>query len=174
MTALILCPGESLASYVPQPADLVLTVNRAGLAHESDVWCALDYLMIRDNALDVMGNPRLLSRRQTICDTAGWLGRFPAVMAFEDFPTPNGFRDMKTMFAAALYAAAQGATSIKVYGCDWMGTKDFDGTEAGEDRTETRWAKEQVAWDSVIVPWLEQRGVSVERMSQNVTFHHPV
>jgi hypothetical protein len=174
MTAIILCPGESLASYKPKPADLVLAVNRAALQFECDVFCALDYPMIRDNGPNVLGNPALLSKGQTIRDVGPQrLARFAAVHEFPmPITDPPGLKHQCTMVAAILFAART-CNRIEVCGCDMAGTKDYDGVEAGEDRTEWRWGREREAWDT-LVPWLNERGVSLERMLHNVTFHHPV
>lgn len=164
----ILCPGESLAEHKPEAAHLTIAVNRAALAFECDVWAAMDYPMIRDNWRDVRGYPTLLSRRQTIEDIGRQperLHRFNGVIAVEDV-VPKLQPPTETFLTASfalMYAVERGAMKIKVYGADWYGTKDYDGIEAGENRTEDRWAKERHEWEDVLLPWLTEQGVKVER-----------
>lgn len=166
-SATILCPGESLALCDPKPDHLTIGVNRAALAHRCDWWAAMDYPMVRDHCHTVHAQ-NLLSRKQTIEDTRrkGWVNGFAEVVEIESVQAqfcPPGFEPRLTASCALLFAAKCGCTTIKVYGADWQGTKDYDGVEAGEDRTNERWAKERHEWEDVLIPWLAEQGVKVER-----------
>ncbi len=164
MIARILNPGPSLASYHPGDADLTIAVNRAGLIpHRFDVWAALDYPLVRDNAAKVKGCPLWLTRRQTWKDI-GTRCQFPAAFV-EDIRLMSADApkwDIKTMTCAMAYAFTQGAERIELYGCDWSGTADYDGTEAGEDRSDKRWLTE-AAQVGALMLWMHDRGVEVER-----------
>ncbi len=86
MTAIVLCPGPSLAGYKPQPADLTVAVNRAALMFACDAWAALDYPMIRDHLATIAGAPTLLTQQQTRDDlnlSPGRLDRFEVVTCQE-------------------------------------------------------------------------------------------
>lgn len=168
MRAVILSPGPSLATYTPQSADVIIAVNRAALAHACDVWAALDYPMIRDNAVKVRGTPNLLSRQQTITDLKPpRLTRFPNVIAVEslfEFCPPNLMPwTLFTMTCAMIYAAYLGTNAIDIYGADFKGTQDYDGVEAGERRTEERWERDEKPLYARVKAWIEARGISVTR-----------
>jgi hypothetical protein len=160
LKAIVLSPGPSLARYVPQPADLIVAVNRAGLVHHCDYWAALDYCMIRDFGPQVIGTPHLFTRQTTYIDTRGMTERFKEVRLLESCKLRSP--KFRTMHAAISFAYDMGATEIRVFGADWSGTKDFDGSEAGEDRTESRWADEQQVYCD-LVNELAKRDVTVTR-----------
>lgn len=152
MKAVVLCPGPSLADYKPEPCDMVVCVNRAALAHECTTWASLDYPMIRDNGPNILGNPSLLTQKQTAADLglkAGRLERFPSIVTVQDIEPTYPMRIVDhgwwyvTMGAAIVYCVWKGAKEIKVYGADWEGKADFDGTMAGENREPARWDKER-------------------------------
>lgn len=67
------------------------------------------------------------------------------------------------MMLAVLLAFSLGATTIDVYGADWTGTRDYDGVEAGENRTPDRWDAERHDWD-ILTAWLNERGVIARRV----------
>lgn len=144
--------------------DLSIGVNRAAMAFAVDWFAASDYPMVR-NHLDVLaGNPSLLTLRQTAFDLRNRLSRFPKVRIAEDLTMPSGLKYPKTMMLAALLAVALGATAIDVYGADWAGTRDYDGAEAGENRSDQRWAAERMAWQAVMVPWFKSHCVTARRV----------
>ena len=170
MTYAILAPGPSLCATF-DAADHegpIITVNRAALAYASEIWASTDYPIIRNNYESIKGTPNLLTRRQTASDLpAHRKSRFPRVELVEDIvgiPAKLGWQE-KTMTCAIMFAFVNGATEIDVYGCDWAGNLDYDGTKAGEDRSEARWAKERAVFEG-IADWLKERGVEVRRITK--------
>jgi hypothetical protein len=159
----ILNPGPSLATYSPAGfGGVTIAVNRAAVAFHSDAWAACDYPMIRDYQHRVLGAPMLLTKRQTWADI-GPRCRLALAAIVEDLPMDGAPPwQLKTMTCAMAFAVANGATRIELYGCDWSGTADYDGAEAGEDRTDARWAKER-ADVAALTEWLAGRGVEVVR-----------
>src|SRR6185312_11619556 len=64
MTARLLCPGPSLASYTWgdfPPADLTVGVNRAATFFPCDVWACGDPPLIQQQQEHVIGTPDLLT-----------------------------------------------------------------------------------------------------------------
>lgn len=166
MKAVLLCPGESLRALDAFPlCDVSMAVNRAALMlHGLDWWAASDYPTIRDHRERVTA-PNLLSIQQTIADLGDRLKQFSRVMAYEDtgaYCPPELKADTYTATRALVALAFMGATEIHVYGADWKGTQDYDGKEAGENRTVERWARESFLWEG-IVEWLSGKGVEVHR-----------
>lgn len=156
MTAVVLCPGPSLAKLPAlPPCDVSLAVNRAALRFAADWWAASDYPLIKWNIDNLMGNPNLLTRRQTYIDMHDRLSRFPQIRLVEDVPGTAGLN--KTMLFAAALAADLGAKRIDLYGCDMAGETDYDGAKAGEDRSEARWARERLEL-AELTDWLKGRG----------------
>lgn len=162
MHAVVLCPGESLRlmDRLPQ-CDMSIGVNRAALAFRVDWFAASDYPMIRNHIESLPGTPSLLTLRQTEIDLRNRLSRFPRVCIAESLPCP--LKHPKTMMLAVLLAFSLGATTIDVYGADWTGTRDYDGVEAGENRTPDRWDAERHDWD-ILTAWLNERGVIARRV----------
>lgn len=162
MTAVILCPGPSLADLRERPdADLVIGVNRAATAFACDVWAASDYTMIRDYLAKVIGEPGLLTKRQTWRDIGHRID-IPLANLVEEisFNCPNW--QNKTMTCAMVYAHSVGADSIDIYGCDWAGKHDFDGLSAGENRSDARWTQEAADY-AALVEALANHSVIVHR-----------
>ncbi len=163
MVVAILNPGPSLANLLTLPkCDLSIAVNRAALRFECNIWAATDYPMIRDYQVFAMGNPKLLTRRQTWTDIKHRV-RLPLAGIVDDLAlnVPANWL-AKTMTCAMAYAYAWGAHRIELYGCDWAGTKDFDGKEAGENRTDARWEAEK-SEAGMLIEWLASRKVEVKR-----------
>lgn len=171
MTAVVLCPGPSLARLTAAPAaDLTIGVNRATTAFACDVWAALDYPLIRDQHAAVIGTPALLTRAQTWTD----IGRhLPLALAGTAdalrgaFPVAGCAWDRFTATTAIVYAASAGATRIDVYGADMAGTAGFDAADAGENRDAGRWGAERVIFDR-LTDVLSGRGVSVNRIGYGI------
>jgi hypothetical protein len=165
MLAAVLCPGPSLARYQGD-YELVVGVNRAATAYCVDTWCACDWQLILREWDDVKGVPLLF----TNSPSARYLSRHDfkwprRVERFEDFKDGDGVPLAPTSFsslAAVWYAVAKGATTIRVYGADMEGTKDFDNVAAGETRTETRWQHERKLWAGM-TEQLKERGIVVAR-----------
>lgn len=165
----LLCPGPSLASYVPQPCDLTIGVNRAACAVMCNVWVACDTpLIVRENA-KVLGLPLLVSTDttlETIPDhgVAPWAGgTFDSKQMLEYCPHAYQWVTFSAT-TALIFAAFRGARVIEVFGADWSGTQDYDGVEAGQNRQPDRWQLEREIWNN-LVAWLAEpaRGVIVRR-----------
>lgn len=166
MNAVLLCPGPSLARLKSLPeCGISLAVNRAATLFAVDWFCASDYPMIRDYGPKVLGRPSLLTIRQTAHDLRNRLDRFRSVKVAEDVLAGYGspLKHHKTAMLALLFAAWCGASTITVYGADWQGRTDFDGVNAGENRSDARWDEERREWELMLIPWLAERGVKVER-----------
>lgn len=171
MRVVILCPGPSLQFWSADSSDrpdVLIGVNRAAAFAPCDVFAALDYPMIRDNGVKVLGAPNLLSRQQTITDLKPYrLERFPNVIAVEslfEFCPPNLMPwTLFTMTSAMIYAAYLGTNAIDIYGADFKGTQDFDGVEAGERRTEERWERDEKPLFARVKGWIESKGITVTR-----------
>jgi hypothetical protein len=165
MLAAVLCPGPSLTRFTGD-YELVVGVNRAATAYRTDVWCACDWQVIQRERDVVIGIPLLF----TNSPSARYLWRHQSpwprrVERFEDFKDGDGVPIAPTSFsslAAVWYAVAKGATTIRVYGADMEGVKDFDDALAGENRSETRWQVERRLWGQM-TEQLKGRGILVAR-----------
>jgi len=163
----ILCPGPSLSSFDgPGGYDLVIGVNRAAVAFRCDVWAACDWQLIDRERRQVIGTPLLF----TNVASAMWLRKrnpWPATVdEFEWYLGGDGLALPGTSFsalAAVWYAVAKGAHIVNVFGAGLSGKLDFDGTAAGETRTDARWERERCLWEE-LTDLLSRRGVVVERV----------
>lgn len=161
MHAIILCPGPSLAMLESAPqADLIIGVNRAALRFGVGVWAALDW---RSDRLpvgvsrwmkDVIGTPILLTHRDSYGQMQSEGVKWPAqVVLTEQLVTAVSSVHNWSLFSATcalVYAVWRGARRISVYGCDLVGTLDYDGAAAGGNRSEDRWCEERTVWKNVI------------------------
>ncbi len=180
--AVILCPGPSLArlrrwrrhersksdpGLEPSP-NLLIAVNRAALAFHCDVWAAGDWPLIQNCRDEVNPRTTLLTTRnakQNLWSRAKeWSGSTHLLEDLFDY-CPRRLRyAMYTATFALVYAAWRGARRIEVYGADWDGSEDYDGMQAGQNRSKRRWNDEGAIWENLLVPWLAERDVSVERI----------
>lgn len=163
MTVRILNPGPSLAHYDPGDfAGTVIAVNRAAIAFTCTIWACCDYPAIRDYHAKVLGTPKVLTRRQTWADIGNRVRLVAKII--EDIDLPGAPRwNVKTMTCAMAYAFYTGAKRIELFGCDWQGTADYDGVQAGEDRTDKRWEIERA--DTLkLMEWMKDRGTEVVRL----------
>lgn len=162
MKIAILCPGPSLANYAGTDADLIMGINRVALSFKCDVWAANDYPVIRKMYEKVIGVPAILSRRQTLLDIKHRLDKFEKLISVDDIPERPQVKWwwQKTMTCAMAFACSQGAKLVEIHGCDWAGTKDWDGTEFGEDRTDKRWHDERERY-GLMVEWMRGKGCEV-------------
>ena len=162
-TVRILCPGPSLARYDPIDfAGLVIAVNRAAVAFYCHCWAVADYPVIRDYHAKVLGTPTILTRRQTWTDIGHRVRMTAKIIEDIDLPGAPPW-NLKTMTCAMAYAYATGAKRIELHGCDWEGTADYDGVQAGEDRTDKRWEQERAAVNN-LSEWMRARGTEVVRV----------
>ncbi len=156
MKATILCPGPSLAGEFN--GDLIIGINRSVLSHKCDVWAANDESTIRSNS--PTGKPLLLTKRDTVVAAPE---RFLSVLYTDDLDGPSFRWNLKTMICAMVFALRVGnATNIDIFGFDAIGTKDYDGREAGQDRSEKRWLDELEIY-RMTVGWLGGQGCTVTR-----------
>jgi hypothetical protein len=166
MVAAVLCPGPSLPDTYPGPESypLVVAVNRAAIEFRSDVFACLDFPLALSLWPEVparvwltcAASAQSLARRHLIRTAV-------TVEGLDSFcPVPDW--RLYTAPAAVVYAASEGATQVDIYGCDLRGVEDFDGVQAGENRTERRWARERGIW-AAVTEWLAGRGVEVRRVS---------
>lgn len=163
MNVRLLCPGPSLNDYDPEFADAplpdkIIGVNRVPACFVCDVWAAKDWPLVRVMADSIIGVPLLL----TGADTREAVRRHGAWSMVEVPIAPDAPHqwDLFTSPMAAVWAAMSGATRLDIYGCDLAGAADWDGTQAGERRTEERWTREREIWRRVTA-WIEGRGVRV-------------
>jgi hypothetical protein len=163
----LLCPGPSLAAYAaPTPRPLTIAVNRAALRFQCDWWAACDYPMVRDNRRHVLGAPAVCTAKQQF-----W--KFPELVGvcIEDdlWPkwrmpgaNPGGY-SLYSFSAAMILALHVGATRLDVFGADWKGTADYDGAQAGENRSDDRWATE-ARFFAEMSTFLQANGCEVNRV----------
>lgn len=175
MNAVLLCPGPSLVNY-PGGGELVLGVNRAATIHRCDVWVCCDWIYegtasttnggvkyLRDQ---VIGSPTLVIGSDGHSSLKRHNIYWPNVVEVESWwgdYDPHGMGwTLYSATTALMYAHHRGAKTIDVYGVDWSGTKDWDGTPAGGTRTDARWESERGIWKR-LTGYLEQRGTKVKR-----------
>lgn len=163
--ALVSC-GPSAAAFDPQrhPGPVV-AVSKAARLFASDIWVCLDWPVFVRVADTVQGFPRLYTLNATLntirrrhCPWAA------SACVVDALACPVARFSLYTGPAALVVAyAVLGATRIDCYGVDMEGTGDVTG-DPGEDRSETRWAKERAIWDGV-TGWLASLGCDVVRHS---------
>lgn len=168
MNATILCPGPSVLNW-EGPGDLVIGVNRAATLFPVDWWAAGDPPALDASLLKLQGSPRLFSTEFGLKHLSAvghpWSGptaSFESLFSYLDPSTMNAPWTMFTFTAAIVFAASLGTKEISCFGCDWNGTADFDGVEAGGNRSEDRWRDERFRF-GVLADVLKQRGIHVER-----------
>lgn len=171
MKAALLCPGPSLATYQPAGADLTVGVNRAATRFACDAWVCGDPPLIQQVGEQVTGLPLLITSvdgHQVYRDFPRdfgkplWRGECLCWTAAMEFCPHEYNWVMFSATAALVYCGFCGATGVDVYGADWSGTADFDGVQAGKNRSEERWKLERGIWRA-IVGWMGERGITVNR-----------
>lgn len=166
--AIILCPGPKLlrAWSVLQSrvtGALLFGVNRAVEFWPCDYWVALDWPMFSS------GKPKGSPEMITSTATARKLGRlvfraYDYRTAGEDLPGRGDHWLCYSMLTAIVAAYDLGCTDIKIYGCDWAGSDDWDGNQSPKvRRSENRWERERKYFQK-LVDWLGVRGVLVARV----------
>lgn len=164
MNAAILCPGAPPPPDWRDCIDLTIAVNRAATAHRCDVFAALDFPLVKKIGAEVLGSPILLTKRASAHSLTrhdmAWCGEVVAIESL-DYPESSAWK-LYSLPSAIVYAATSGADSIKVYGAVWAGTADWDGEQAGGDRSPERWTRERNIFEG-LVEQLKGRGVILER-----------
>jgi hypothetical protein len=167
MKIAVLCPGPSLTRF-PGRGDYaaVIGVNRAACHVSCDWWACGDHPLISRIHGDVIGKPALFTALAGFdhLNQHGprWRGKtltFNA--AFAHFPQTWEW-DLFSATAAAVLAAHLGGTRIDIWGSDLTGTRDWDGVEAGANRTDERWRCEAGIWRR-LSSVLGERGCEVTR-----------
>lgn len=158
LTALICCPGPSLAEVTIDPSgyDFTIAVNRAielDIGQPFDWWAfgddeALDWFKpAHDPAALFMAHQVGKQHPQHRVEEIEWVKRHRVVMWAEALcGTPRWFR--YTGVAVLSLCVYLGATKIDVYGRDWEGAEDFTG-EPATWNNDKRWAHEKTHWAHV-------------------------
>ena len=156
----ILCPGPSLSGFLKTPVghDLIIGVNRAATAYRCDWWVFGDPEAYRE--FTPIGSPRI----GTLARSFEAIGPIEATvidrLAIE---CPGEIRWQQFSLTAAMVLAQHlGAARIVVYGADWRGTLDWDGT-AAPVRHKDRWASEAHRYEQVKT-WLTRCNIRVVRV----------
>ncbi len=180
MKALILCPGPSLRAYLANPVggDVVIAVNRAAEAVAADWLCAID----ADALLGFRpeGRPRIFTTAQSMTrfrsEQPGRASKF-SMLSFEalyhQLAIPRAPRwDMFSATAALVLAHWLGASEIEIFGCDWRGENDWDGTPPGRpgSRSISRWKSEQHKFHH-IASALSRLGCTIRRHTLEESEH---
>lgn len=159
MIAHIICPGPSLARFIPALTYLraasrhtFIAVNRAADAIDHDWLAAGDRNAFgRDETGKLFITTIARVGVVTFADTCRWIRSCgdPDVQRFahlelrqwEDLqPRPADFQ--WSVQAALLLAQQLGAVQAHLYGCDQVGTQDWDGTPQS-GRGDQRWSRER-------------------------------
>ena len=190
--AIISC-GPSNELFFNDWFEEVIGVNSAVERFECDIWCASDHNIFMDyvpkigslwgvftrgiikpefRETDPETDQRLVKR--TIPERTYRILKSLRHWNKSDYEF-NGFRGDHnnvhnlwkrfTVGSALMLAYMLGATEIVCYGCDMEGEEDWKG-EPGRrpsDRNAVRWELEWEMWN-LIVGWLTERNVSVERI----------
>ncbi len=171
MKAIVLSPGPSLtATFHGDRADLLIGVNRAATRYLCDVWVCGDLPLILQEDLNVIGAPLLVAygvSLDNLRDRAWkWRGeQFAWTPIAESWLHTSVVNWPWCSFCSAIvYAAYRGAKEITVYGADWEGTADFDGTQAGKNRSEDRWKYERQLFKDLSVILKDKCGCEVRRV----------
>ncbi len=168
MRAIVLSPGPSLQNYTSQPCDLLIGVNRAATKVACQVWTCGDSPLVEKIAHQVLGSPLLVSYGVSL-DTLRdhkftWRGESTSWSPIAESWLHTSIVNWPwcSFTSAIVYAAFKGATEIDVFGADWSGTADFDGVQAGKNRSEDRWREERGIFGALQIV-LRQRGCEVTR-----------
>lgn len=172
MRAVICCPGPSLANYQPTPADLVIAVNRAATKVECGTWLCCDPPLIQQAHEQVIGSPLLVTSTDGhhVCSTFErdfgkklWRGEFVCQTEALGY-CPHAYQwVMFSATSALVWAGFKGADVIDCYGADWAaGEPDFDGVQAGKNRSADRFKLEREIWEN-LTAWMGERSVKVQR-----------
>ncbi len=169
-TAIVLCPGPSLAAAISALKGcgsdaLFIGVNRAVEAVECDYWAAIDWKTIDEGK--PKGKPEIITietARQRLSIKGVEVARAYQTKARQAHmpPTETGWLNYSMLLAIAA-AYDMGCTEIRLYGADMQGVEDWDGHQVGRvTRTPERWAKEQAQFGK-LVEWLNARSIAVIR-----------
>lgn len=173
MNAALLCPGPSLARVTADDLighPIIAGVNRAIHAFRCNWWIACDWHAVADHRPSY--TPRLFTcdaSLATLRRQGAWVDEYqpltfeslhehcPASLSWGTFSAPAGLVLLWHL----------GATRIDVFGADWaVNAPDWDAFNDPHNRRDAnRWEHEGAIWGRV-VEWLNERGVSVERIKR--------
>ena len=161
MTVALVSCGLSAAAFADSDHEgPVVAVSRMAALVRCDWWACFDLPIVR--TLVTLGSPGLFTLRATY-DSLHRQGCTCDTTIAETLSCPV---DRWTLYTApaglVLAAEVLKASRIDCYGVDMTGTLDVTGG-TGEDRSESRWARERAIWDAVVM-WLSTRGVEVKRI----------
>lgn len=168
MKANIFCPGPSLRTAVPAPADLTIAVNRAIAFNSADVWAAGDIPMLCEDRPNIIGQPELFTAANTAAylrdHGPAWRGKVTEFESLFSYLDPRNLSwTMFTFTASIVYASHAGASQIEIYGCDWSGVEDWDKWAKAGNRSDERWKLERQIFER-LTGALAARGVEVKRV----------
>jgi hypothetical protein len=176
ISAAVLCSGPSLTRFLAEPVvhDVYIGVNRTVTIYPCHWWCFTDV-----QAFGMYTAQRRGKRLPTICapdatERKAWATHPQSkVHAYEWqrlelLPTtcPRGIPWQRyTCLSAVVLADHLGAHAITLYGCDWQGSKDWDGTEnpGRIGRSQHRWNSERAAC-ALVAEWLAAHNVRLYRV----------
>lgn len=170
MRAAILAPGPSFAGFLKQPSspDVCIGVNRAASAYPCDYWVAADRVAV--DAFPAIGTPILFVPRVLPKKMTDEKRRIVSVFMYWEDLSPSSpiplLGNVFSLIAAVVLAVHLKAKSLDLYGCDWEGTLDWDGSESiDENRCPDRWAKERGEFD-VVARWLDRQRIPWTRHTE--------
>lgn len=183
----ILCPGPSLAEVTHIEGRAVAAINHAILYPGE----CINAWVVHDPPKNLWGRDDLhkqaISDKLAICNPEIWCSEAHALAYQEAYPRllieghernakkylqkSLGWEEAKTIGSlgiAVAGAVTRGAKEIHLYGCDMMGSSDYDPRTGepmpngrGESDWDMRWERER-AWLKEIAAWLAQkRGVAL-------------
>jgi len=172
----ILCAGKSVQRFLDQPVahDYILGVNRLASVYPCDFWAFNDHeafgwwpAIEKEGRLPMIFTSnqahKLIAKHPEQLERANghvWLF-YPQIQT--TCPVSTHWTNYSMLIAMVL-AQYLGAERICIYGSDWAGSDDFDGTaEKRASRHEERWKNEE-HWFGHVSAWLEGCGVSVTRV----------
>lgn len=182
MKIAILGLGESSKLYPgPDTFDAVLGCNRCAHFWKLDYTVALDASTLRHyiDPTDEMHEAckPLAAHSKLVAKADHWkraCEKWPAIKKLFDpieyAPIRDKYRRVGNWTSCAALATADhiGAKEIYLYGFDFNGSPDPDGTKSfkGQNRTDTRWANEKRAFEKM-VNVLRDKGIVVHRLTVN-------
>lgn len=172
----ILCSGASFGRFLESPKahGVYVGVNRTASVYPCDYWVFNDkeaFEWYRPQGTPVIvttfATHKALAEKRS--------GRKAFVDPFRGYdvlfidaiadPPPSDFHWRSfSMTMAMVLAYSLKASRISIYGCDWFGNDDWDGTPSRrKGRTPYRWQNEENKY-SKLSAWLNIRGISCERV----------
>jgi len=133
---------------------MVVGVNRAATLHACDVWAATDRPLVQ--RVKPLGTPVLLTIEATRESLERRGEAWPYLVVTHCGIAGGAVTNTKhpwtrySATAALYYLHWAGATHVDVWGADWSGEEDWDGKQAGENRSGLRWEEERTIWHRVI------------------------